>query len=833
MAKTVKIKKDSAKLEKAERYNPDPNTGLSQEQVEERIQDNLVNAKPPKRSKSFGKILFDNFFNFCNGITVSLVILLIAIGAIDYAISSFIIFISISIGILQEVRAKRTVEKLSLISESTCEVIRDGKSVVLSSRDIVLDDIYKIWSGAQVPVDSIILSGRVEVDESILTGESSHVTKGEGDTLLAASNIVSGEVILRADKVGKDCYIENIARIARRVSKPQSKIFYSLNKIIKGISIALVPLCALLFISSMIVTKKPFYDTVIDVASSALAMIPIGMFLITSTALAAGVIKLSKKNTLAKDLYSIEMLAMVDTLLLDKTGTITDGELEVVEEKILNENEYPVGDIMGALLRATGDKNSTAKGLRKKYGEFGETLQATAFVPFSSDRKYSGVEIGGVSYILGAPSFACGTSYEVSCYAEESACLCRRTLVLGRFNGPLTDFDNDKTIPIAVFALEDTLRADVKETIDWFYRNGVDIKIVSGDNPLTVSRIAAKSGIQNAENYLNCQNLSTNELCDKVMETVVFGRIMPEQKHDIVSYLQSQGRVVGMIGDGVNDVPALKEADCSISFASANEAARNISRIVLMDSNFKSLPKVVEEGRSVIGNMEKVSALYVMKNLFVMFFTLFYAIMGLVTKDTYYPFDTKRMLLIEFFVLGIPIFILALQPNKKRCDGNFLKNILKSAFPAGLSIIAGVGFILLLFAFKDMSYIGGVNEVRQYTASIAAIVLTLAGFSALFIVSLPFNRFRLIVIFTMLIVTVLGVWMDGSFFDGLFLNISYPLPRDIIYIVLGVIIATAVNIFGRRVAAKIADKIEALYLSRKKLPSMALTAGTLAEKSNH
>ena len=817
-----KEKKDSNRLLNAERFYPSTNFGLTFQQVEQRKEENLTNNKPINRSKSYFRILYENFFNFCNVVTLSLVVLLIVIGEPNQAVSSCIIFLNIFIGVYQEIKAKKTVEKLSLVVESTCEVLREGKKNEISTREIVLDDLFLLNSGNQVPVDAKIVDGFVEVDESILTGESINVKKNNNATILAGSYIVSGEALVKAEKVGKDCYIENVARIARRVSKPHSNIFKVLDKIIKGISFALIPLALLLFISTRIVAHATISNTIIQVAGSILGMLPIGMFLLASTALASSVLKLSKKNTLAQDLYSVEMLAMVDTLLLDKTGTITDGNLEVVENKFLSEEKYNLNDIFSFLFNATHDKNTTAIAFKNKYKNDNiDIKKISGCIPFSSERKFSAVEIEGkYVYCLGAPNYAVSMNDEISAFINKNSLNCRRTLILGKFGGKLIDMKKENVEPVCMFALEDKLREDVNETLKWFAENDVDIKIVSGDNPLTVSKIAQKTGEIGAENYINCSDINDIELENQINATV-FGRVSPEQKSKIVNILQKKGRTVGMIGDGVNDVQALKEADCSISFASANEVARNISRIILMDSNFKTLPNVVSEGRRVISNVEKISSLYVMKNIFVMFMTLLFSIIAFVVKKDLYPFVPTRMLLIEFFVIGVPTVCFALQSNTKRTEGNFLYNIMKRCIPAGISLIFGVGLILILMATNviDTSYIGNAQEIQDYQSSLSVVALTMSGFSALAIVALPKNKYRIVVISIMFFIFVGALLLDQYVLDGWFFTVDIiKNPLHLMWIGISSIFATLIHILSNFVIKKYGIKWKEKndYFFRKK-----------------
>ncbi|MGI6702151.1 MAG: HAD-IC family P-type ATPase [Christensenellales bacterium] len=801
-----KTKKDSHKLKKADRFYPNILTGLTFAEVESRKADNLTNIKPINRSKSYSRIFLENIFNFCNTVSLILVALLIIIGAWDYTISSCIIFINMAIGISQEIKAKWTVEKLSLVVESTCEVLRDGRYSIISTKDLVLDDLFVLTTGIQVPVDGIIQSGSIEVDESILTGESFSVRKNNAEFVLAGSHIVGGKAIVRADRVGKDCYIENVARVARRVVKPKSNIFHVLDSIIKSITFLLVPLAVLLFISNRLIALNPVNETVIQVSSAILGMLPIGMFLLTSTALAASVLRLSRRNTLAQDLYSIEMLAMVDTLLLDKTGTITDGKLELVDCLELNKSDTDIKDIITTMMSATEDKNTTADAIKNHYSG-GAILPVRDVLAFSSARKYSAVTLReGKSYALGAPDCMINDNARLNEFSDTNSLSCRRTLLLAEIDGNIREIDKCIIKPLYAFALEDRLREDVRDTLKWFSDNDVDIKIVSGDNPKTVSEIALKTGVKDAENYINCSELDDKQLEEAVEKTTVFGRVAPEQKSKIVNMLQKKGRIVGMIGDGVNDVQALKEADCSISFASANEVARNISRIIMLDSNFKTLPGVVGEGRRVISNIEKVSALYIMKNIFVMFMTLMFAIIAFATREAAYPFDTKKMLLIELFVIGVPTFALALQRNNRRVEGNFLRNIMKSCFPAGISLIIGVLLILII------NKVNGYD--RHYSASMAAIALTMAGFSALNIIALPLNKFRLTVVFGMLFVSILGIYLDGKVFNGTFLDIQLISLSDTLWILLSTALATIINIALR----KLVQIIDIKYGDKIKIP---------------
>ena len=814
-----KKKNGSRSHKNAERFTPDISKGLDGAVVAQRREDNLVNIKPINRAKSYPRIIFENIFSFCNIVTLFLMLLLVGIGAADYALSSSIIIISMVIGIVQEIKAKQSVEKLSLTVESTCMVIRDGEKKEISTKELVLDDVYIAEAGAQVPVDSVIADGYVEVDESILTGESIPVKRTAGENIYAGSIVMEGQAVARADRVGKDCYIESIARAARKVERPKSRIFNSINNFIKVATVILAVLAVILIISERLAAQmddwNSWKDTIITVSSSIIGMIPVGMFVMMSTALAVSVLRLSRHSALPQDLYSVEMLARVDTLLLDKTGTITSGDLEVVDVKTLTEPTVDLRDLMCTFTEATKDKKSTARALDKKF-EGGNVLKFTDALSFSSARKYSAVTLeGGKSYLLGAPEYVTVLSEEAKEYLSGQSKLGRRSVLLAQFDGPISEAVPEKTVPLDIFILEDSLRTDVRSTLEWFYKNDVDVKIISGDNPETVSNIAAKTGVFNADKWVNCRGLSKEELEEKAEEGVVFGRVSPDQKRDIVRCLQRKGRTVGMIGDGVNDVKALRESDCSISFGSANEVARNISRIILTDNNFSTLPTIVNEGRSVIGNIEKVSALYIMKNIAIMVLTLAFAIAGFVNPAISYPISTKQLLLLEFFVIGVPSLAFAMQKgNARRVTGNFMRNVLKSALPASLALILSVAIIYPL----------GMNGVfaaasETYVVSVTGMALTVTGFMCLLIISLPPDKFRLIVAAVMFAVSIAAIYADyyliGSWLgpDETFLGMV-PLESgaDAGWLALAAAAGTIVNIAallaGRYIERKYGDRLD-------------------------
>ena len=715
--------------DKIKRFLPKLEMGLGYSQVKQRIREHKTNARIMNPSKSSLKIIAENVFSFCNIITLILIVLLFIIGENSDTFSSMIIFLNITVGTVQGIKARNAVKKLSFEVDSDFEVIRDCRTISIPVREIVLDDLVIMRAGNKVPVDGIIREGVIDVDESILTGEANLVKKKPGDLIMSGSHILVGEAIVQAERVGMDSNIQRIGKVVRKLGKPKSKIFYSLDYIIKIISFILIPLAIASFFVNYFATGDSLHNSLKYTAASVLAMLPVGMFFLTSCALAASVLKLSQKNTLVQDLYGVEMLALVDTLLLDKTGTITTGDLRVVGRKLFTE-EANVDRIMADLLAGTKDMNSTARALRKEYPD-GDADNISFALPFYSGRKYSGVVTkDGQHYLLGAPEYVSTFEGAVKEYSEACANVGKRVVLLSRLNGDILFPERSQCIPIMAVEIEDEIRSDAPCTLKWFKDNGVRIMVISGDDPLTVARIAAKAGVEGSENYVNCAALSEEELKESLTKHNIFGRVTPEQKSTIVNCLRKEGHTVGMVGDGINDVHALKNSDCSISFGSANEVARSVSGIVLVDSKFSSLPQVVAEGRRVVCNIEHVASLYFMKNLFTIIMTAIFLCLGRL-----YPFSTSQMLMIEVFVLGIPNLFIAMQPNDQVPDGNFLQNVLKRTYPATFSLLFSV--LAVYFLFTNIFSIS-----LDMRSTVAALTLTGCGFVQLIFNSFPLNSFR-------------------------------------------------------------------------------------------
>jgi cation-transporting ATPase E len=570
------------------------------------------------------------------------------------------------------------------------------------------------------------------------------------------------------------------------------------------LSIGLVPMAALLFIANFSAARVN--ETLIAVSSAVLGMIPIGMFLLTSTAFAVSVLKLARRKTLLKDLYGIEMLAASDTLLFDKTGTITDGNLEVVGVKvfadIIGESQTDafsglcISDVLTTLLTTGAGANATAAAVGERFK--GKTLRTTDAVMFDSDKKYSAAEIDGqYTYVLGAPDFLTDDA-DVLEFCGESSQKCRRTILLARAKNGIENISPEFLTPVMAMALEDSLRGEISETFAWLEKNNVNIKIVSGDDPATVCEIAKKAGLSGTDKYVNCARMDDGALKEAIDGNLVFGRASPEQKAVIVKELRRRGRVVCMVGDGVNDIQALKQADCSVSFACASDVARNISRIVLMDSEFKSIPSIIEEGRRVIGNVHKVSSLFIMKNLFLMFMTFLFAVLAFIDKDIIYPFDAKKMMMMELFVLGAPVFVIALESNKKRASGNLFESVLKNGIPSALSLIISVSAALAITAAN-----GG---EQQYIGSVAAITLTMSSFVCLFFTASPLARLSKITVALMIVASVVTIYLDKTILNGRFINVDLPSAADFLSIALCVAASVASNILLRKAFSRVAVK---------------------------
>ncbi|MBO7345709.1 MAG: HAD-IC family P-type ATPase, partial [Clostridia bacterium] len=729
-----------------ERYTPLPEQGLSTEQVNERLSKNLNNYVKQKYSKSLLSIFVGNICTFFNLLGL---IVFIALLLVNASISNFFFVIfyvtNTSIGIIQEIRAKKCIDKLSLLSQKLTKVIRNGQELEIPSSQIVLDDVVILGIGNQIPTDCKILTGDIEVNEALLTGESVAIKKHPGDELFAGSFITSGVCKVQAIKVGRENYVEQLSEKAKQYKKPRSEIMNSLKIIIKAIGFVIVPIAIAFMLKSLLLSGGNWIENipeaVLGTSTVVVGMIPAGMFLLTSVALAVGIIKLSRHNTLVQDLYSLEMLARVDTICFDKTGTITDGKMTVKEVILLSDkSSKAVTDTVSSMMYALKDNNQTAIALQDYFGQ-NCIFNSEKILPFNSSRKLSAVTFdNGTTYAFGAPEFVLDDKEfkKVESHINEYARMGLRVLILASSSTPLDDdkIPNDFT-PVALIIIADNVRADAITTIQWFKDNDVAIKVISGDNPITVSEVSKRVGILNADKYISLEGMSDEEVAKIANEYTVFGRVSPEQKAILIKAIREQGHVTAMTGDGVNDILALKEADCAISVAAGSDAARNVSHLVLMDNNFNSMPKVVHEGRRVINNVQCSASLFLMKTLFTMF-------MGIVTLCLpymhTYPFRLPHMIMIEVLVIGIPAFFLSFQPNDARVSGRFISYVIKKSLPGATLMLLSVIIIEIL-----KNNLGIFDESVYTTMSVFA--LTYAGIVNLFATCRPLNRYRTLLFF--------------------------------------------------------------------------------------
>ncbi len=737
MAKTKK-----QEIQSIERFVPAVDTGLNDEQVLKRTEQGLINEVFKKYSKSYFSIFFGNFCTFFNFLGLAVAVALICVGAPVMNFFFVVIYLAnIAIGIIQETRAKKCIDKLSIMSEKKVKIIRNSTEIEVLPKEIVLDDVIHLGIGSQIPSDCKILSGEIEVNESLLTGESVPVKKKPGDEIFAGSFIVSGTCYVQAIKVGKDNYVETLSAKAKKYKKPHSELIGSIHLFIKIIAFLIVPIAGAILFKSIKLYEKTLGESINGVSQIIIGMIPSGMFLMTSLALAVGVIKLARHKTLVQDLYSLEMLARVDTICFDKTGTITDGKMSVKELVRISKSKFNAEKIIGAMLGALRDDNQTAIALYEKFGE-NDFFPVKAILPFNSARKLSAVTFENIgTYAFGAPEFVLSKDRykkiepQITGYAKQGL----RVLVLGRSrssitkDGPPKDFE-----PVSLITIEDNIREDAYEAVKWFKQNNVVIKVISGDNPITVSQVSKRVGIDGAENYISLENLSDEEVKKVANYYTVFGRVSPEQKAILVKALKNAGHVTAMTGDGVNDILALKEADCAITVASGSDAARNVSHIVLLDNNFNMMPQVVHEGRRVINNVQSSASLFVMKTLF----NMFLAFIIILTPDLYTsPFRLSHTIPLEVFIIGIPSFFLSLQANDQLVKGKFISQVLIKSLPSAIAMLISTVSIMLYAALNHSNIF---NPDMPYF-SMAVYAFTLSGLMSLLLICMPLNNFRLYV----------------------------------------------------------------------------------------
>lgn len=719
--------------EYCERFEPEYATGLNQLQVQMRQQQGLTNGDGEIKTKTVGQIIRDNLitpFNILNIILASMVFL---VGSYKNLLFMGVVISNTLIGAFQEIRAKKTIDKLSLIAAPKAKVVREGEEYSLPVEELVLDDILLLSAGNQVCADCIVAVGECEVNESLLTGESDPVVKRPGDLLYSGSFIVSGDCRAQVEHVGADNYASQITNNAKYMKKPNSEIMTSINKIIKILGFAIIPVGVALFYKQYVLTAQPFDQAVVSTVAALIGMIPEGLVLLTSVVLAVSVIRLSRYNALVQDLYSIETLARVDTLCLDKTGTITEGTMQVDGiEPLCPITRTETEDAISAVTHALNDSNPTFMAL-KEVGSSVPEWECTGQVAFSSARKWSGASFERVgTFVIGAAEFVLKEQFEtLREKVEEYSAQGQRVLLLAHSTEPFREKELPENLaPLALLLLSDKIRDNARETLEYFADQDVDIKVISGDNAVTVANIAKKAGLQRADQYVDATTLKTYEdIQDAAEKYAVFGRVTPQQKLDLVKALKEKKHTVAMTGDGVNDVLALKESDCSIAMASGSDAARTVSQLVLLDSNFASMPRIVREGRRSINNLQRSSSLFLVKSIFSTIIAVCFIFL-----QSPYPFQPIQFTLINTFTIGIPSFILALEPNKERIRGRFIVNVIKKSLPGALTMVTN---ILLL---TGVSLFLGFTD--QQISTLAVILTGFTGLLTLLKVCLPFNLLR-------------------------------------------------------------------------------------------
>lgn len=754
-----------------------PDVGLTSQEVEERIKEGKINGEQTVRTKSVAQILRSNILTFFNFVFVVLAIILAffvpkGVGGLGNFGFMILIVFNTAVGIFQELRAKRTMDKLALLSAPKATVIRDGKSDEIAIEQIVLDDITELSAGKQICADGIIVEGSCEVNESLITGEPDAILKTAGDHVMSGSFVVSGKAKCQVEHIGMDNFVMKISAGAKYFKKPTSEIWRSLMWIVKIMSFVILPVGIALFCIKYFASDfKDLNDTVITTIASVIGMIPSGLVALASTVFCISVIRLSKHKTIAQDLYCVETLARVNVLCLDKTGTITEGSMEVngVHPRDgLDEAEFR--QILKDAVTAIGDDNATAQALALYLEDLQVRDVADVTVPFSSARKWSGARINGVSYALGAVEFTLGHGDTPEhLYAAEMAGKGYRVLALVSSKD---DFNNSKLPSELRFEgfvfITDKIRAEAPDTLRFFRQQGVEVKIISGDNPATVRAVAMRAGLENCDSVIDMSTLTTEEeVAAAATKYTIFGRVLPDQKLQLVKALKAAGNTVAMTGDGVNDVLALKEADCSVAMASGSDAAKNVSSLVLMDSNFAAMPRIVAEGRRSINNLERSASLYIMKTVY----NVLLAILFMIVNQPL-PFEPKNLTFIGGLTIGMPSIVIALEPNDNLVKGRFLTKVLTMAIPGGVTVMLGAAAVIVAQKyFLDLP----IEQLR----TMYVIVTMFIGLMYLFRVCLPFNWLHGIV-FVLMVGIFVGCYLVDVPFLLDFFGIEHNVTTEMI-----------------------------------------------------
>ncbi|HAI93001.1 MAG TPA: ATPase P [Butyrivibrio sp.] len=729
--------------------------GLTAAEVNARIEAGKINIADDSSDRTTGKIIRDNLLTYFNLIFLVITVLLCIAGAFRDLTFLPIIIGNILIGIVQELRAKKTLDKMKILNAGHAVVIRDGKRQKVTAEELVIDDLVWLSSGDAICADSVVVSGEITVNESMLTGEADGIVKKENEELLSGSFVVSGEGYARLTRVGNDSYISKLTNEAKALKKgEESEMIRSINMFVKVIGIIIIPMSVILFVQAFVFRNASFRTSITSMVASIIGLIPEGLYLLTTLALAVSMMKLAKDKVLLHDMKSIESLARVDVLCVDKTGTITKPEMTVTEIVSCDDS---MNEVFTDYVMSSIDNNATAVALKKYLNDnnvMNGKRTASKVYPFNSTVKYGAMAFNGDYYVLGAPEFIIKTGFnnlkdDISQYTTKGY----RVIVLAKAESLTRDGVIDgEILPLGFVVLANEIRDNAVETFTYFKEQGVAIKVISGDNPATVSEVARQAGIENAEKYVDASTLTDNMMISEaIAKYTVFGRVTPKQKQQFVKALKMQGHTVAMTGDGVNDILALKDADCSVAMASGSEATAQAAQIVLLDSDFSRMPEIVLEGRRVVNNVQRSASLFLVKNIFSLLLTIFSTVLMIS-----YPLMPSQVSLISMFTIGVPGFLLALEPNKSRIKGHFLGNVLLKALPAGLTDFFAVSALVIC------GHVFNIPSTDIATAS--TLLIAVVGFMIMIKISHPFNRFK----YGILALNIFGLIFCGLFLDSLF-----------------------------------------------------------------
>lgn len=758
-----------------ERFRPDPAFGLTEAQASQRARQGLSNRSEASRTKPVSQIVRENVVTFFNILNFIFAGLILSVGSYKNLMFMGLIISNTAIGIIQEIRAKKVIDSLSLITAAKAAVIRSGQKKDLPVEAIVLDDVIELNAGNQIPADCVLLDGQCEADESLLTGESDAVPKSPGDPLLSGSFLVSGRCRARVDHVGKDNYASKIAASAKYYKRPNSEIMTWTDRIVRFTAYSIIPIGAALFCKQFFILKSTYRHAVVSSVAALISMIPEGLVLLTSIVFAVGVIRLARHKALVQELSAIETLAHVDTLCLDKTGTLTEGSMQMDELVPLNgADSGSVQTALAALSSSLDDGTPTMNAVKAAYPN-PPLWKCGGKVAFSSARKWSGASFGeNGSYVLGAGEFILGSRYaEIQPLEAQYAAEGKRVLLLAKVHTLSPDGSDPDAAPLALLLLSDKIRKSARKTLDYFRSQGVDLKVISGDNPVAVASIAKKAGLKKADAFIDASSLkSPEELRAAASKYSVFGRVTPKQKLELVKALKEKGHTVAMTGDGVNDVPALKESDCSIAMASGSDAARSISNIVLLDSDFASMPRIVAEGRRSINNLQRSATLYLVKAVF----AALTAVLFIFIRCSY-PFQPIQFTLINAVAIGIPSFFLALEPNRELIRGRFIENVMKQSLPGAITLTINLAVLTSISLFFTFS--------TQEISTLAVLLTAFTELHVLYDVCKPFNTQHRVLFSTMSALFLAALLIFPKLFEVV------PLTLPMIFVLVPLLVLAA------------------------------------------